>query len=46
MADNDKKIVAITIKINQEVKSRIEELAKKHRRSVTKEIENLIMEAE
>ena len=47
MEDNEKdKIVPVTIKITQEAKNKVEELAKKYRRSVTKEIEWLIMEAE
>lgn len=45
--DNDNnKTIAITIKITQEAKNKIEKLAKKNRRSMTKEIERLIMEAE
>ena len=45
--DNDKiKTIPITIKISKEAKHRIEKLSKKNRRSMTKEIERLIMEAE
>lgn len=43
--DKNKSIV-ITIKLSPEAKEKIEKLAKKNFRSMTKEIERLIMEAE
>jgi len=47
MKDKDsQKIVSLTIKITLEAKKQIKKLAKKNRRSMSKEIERLIMEAE
>jgi len=43
--DKNKPIV-ITIKLSHKAKDKIENLAKKNFRSMTKEIERLIMEAE
>lgn len=43
---NNNKIVNVGIRITIEAKKRIDELAKKNRRSMSKEIERLIMEAE
>jgi len=41
----NKNIVFMGIRISQEAKEKIEKIAKKNLRSVTKEIERLIMEA-
>ena len=43
---DNKKIILVGIRITVEAKKRIDELAKKNRRTISKEIERLIMEAE
>ena len=44
--NNNQKITPLTIKITIEAKKQIKKLARKNRRSMAKEIERLIMEAE